>query len=273
MTDPIALLRESDPAARLPDAPLPEAVLEQILATPPPRARTPRRLVVAAVAGALAVAAVLGVVIPGEGTDLAARAYAATAPGEAVLYTEVYTEQDMPGVTHERNLMRIWQRGDQSRRLVTQPRGGARVWVYDYVADGGVLRARLPGGEIQTVRESDGWEARNILATERTSFVDSFRARYADAELRDAGPATFDGRPAHAYEARGPRRHRETYYLDPESGMPLGSVTTFPLYDPERPERRTGEARFTQILRKFERLPATPENLARLTAPWADRPR
>jgi hypothetical protein len=61
----------------------------------------------------------------------------------------------------------------------------------------------------------------------------------------------------------------ETYYLDPDSGLPLGSVRTLPMRDPDT-GRPTAEARFTEILRRMERLPATPENLARLTAPWAD---
>jgi hypothetical protein len=187
-----------------------------------------------------------------------------------VLYTELYSEHSGQGV--HRAVTRTWQRGDQSRRIHTQQRERGRPLVFDFVRQDGVLRVRLPGGEIQTVRENYGSQAGDILETERTSFVDRFRARYADAELRDAGRVTFDGRPAYAYEVlggtAGGRGQRETFYLEPETGMPMGSVTTLPFYDPERGVR-VGEVRATEVLRKFERLPATPENLAPLVAPWA----
>jgi hypothetical protein len=280
MTDPISLLRDADPAARAPEAdrPPPRELLERIVAAPPPprRRRMPRRLALVAVAAAVALAVAVAIV-PGDRGDLLARAYAVTSPGDGVLYTELYSEQEMPGFGGERSVTRIWQRGDRShriRRLVdargrtrTYP-GHDRPWVYEYVQDDGVLRALLPEGEIQTVRERHGGEARTILERERTSFVDSFRARYAGADLADAGETTFDGHPARAYDVRRANQWHETYYVDPESGTPMGFVVTFPM---ERPGGRVTEARYTEVLRRLERLPATPENLARLTAPWVKR--
>jgi hypothetical protein len=276
MTDPLTLLRDADPAARMADVEPPRDVLERIVATPPPRRRRPRRrLAVAIVAAAVAAAALLGVLVPGERTNLAARAYAATAPDEGVLYTELTDELIIPGEPVERSVTRIWQRGDRSRRARTVLDGPGRPGaVTEHVLDDGVLRTRLPDGEIQVLRPDFNEEAPQVLEGERTSFVDSFRSHFAAAELRDAGLTTFVGRPAHAYEARGRGDVQRTYYLDPESAMPLGYVLVFPMYEPVvrngrlGPGAPTGEGRITQVLRRFERLPATPENLARLTAPW-----
>jgi hypothetical protein len=280
MTDPLTLLRGPDPAARLPDLEPPRDVLERIVESPPPRRRAPRRLAVAVVAGAAGVAVLLGVIVPCDRTDLAARAYAATAPDAGVLYTELTDEHIIPGEPVERSVTRIWQRGDRSRRVRTILDAPGRPGsVTEHVLDDGVLRTRLPDGEIQVLRPDFNAEAPQVLEGERTSFVDSFRSHFAAAELRDAGLTTFVGRPAHAYEARERGDRHQTYYLDPESGMPLGSVLVFPMYDAVVRNGRLargaplGEGRITQVLRRFERLPATPENLARLTAPWADQPR
>jgi hypothetical protein len=279
MTDTLALLRAADPAARLPDSPLPTDLMDRILATPPPpprpRPRMRRRLVLVPVAAALAAAAVA--LVPGERTDLAARAYAATAPDEGVLYTELVTETVGLADEVERSVTQIWQHGDRShriRRIVddrgrtrTMP-GSGRPFVYEYVLDDGVLRGLMPEGGVQVLRGSDNAEAQAIVDRERSSLVDTFRERYAGADLRDAGGTTFDGRPAHAYDVHGIGDVRETYYLDPEDGVPMGFKASFPLYDPENRDRMIGEQRITEVVRRFERLPATPENLARLTAPW-----
>ena len=76
----------------------------------------------------------------------------------------------------------------------------------------------------------------------------------------------------------------ETYYVDAETGDPLGSVKTLALRTFKRPEgkskfradsvpvgRKTGEMRMTEIVNRIERLPLTPENRARLTADWVKR--
>ena len=39
----------------------------------------------------------------------------------------------------------------------------------------------------------------------------------------------------------------------------------------DSPGHKTGEMRITETVNRIERLPLTPDNLARLTAPWADR--
>jgi hypothetical protein len=74
----------------------------------------------------------------------------------------------------------------------------------------------------------------------------------------------------------------ETYYVDAETGDPLGSVKTLAIRhhprpsarEPERippPGRKIGEMRITEVVNRIERLPLTAENRARLSAPWAER--
>jgi hypothetical protein len=195
------------------------------------------------VALAAAAAAVIVIVaVPGDDTDLAARAYAATNPDEGVLYTELVTEVRMPGDGIDRVVTRIWQRGDRVRYLTDL--NGER---HEHVVAGDVLRTRRAGGKVLTLRDP------LLVRRLRTDFVERFRARYEQTRLREAGRATFAGRPAVMYHARGaPGRVRETYYLDAESGLPLGS------------EHVEGDIRHTEVVRKLERLPATPENLAQL---------
>jgi hypothetical protein len=289
--DPLTLLREADPAERLDiaidlDSPPPAAVLERILATPrrPPR-RVRRRLVLAAVAACAAAAAAAGLLAPGGSVDPAAKAYAQTTPGDHVLFTDVTMTMVMTGLNPQTETFhdRMWQHADRSHRVsdVSEDDDDSSTPShehYEYVKVGDLLRARTPSGEIQTLRASEGAEARQILQTEN-NFVDSFRRRYANHTLRDAGETTFAGRRARAYVVTDPDPgNSETYYLDPESGDPLGSIRSYAVYDTRiGPDHKPvpglgpkmGEARFTEIVNRLEHLPLTPENLARLTAPWA----
>jgi hypothetical protein len=289
--DPLTLLRDADPIRHLPaedlDAPPPAAVLERITATPrrPPR-RVPRRLVLAAVAAVAAAAAAAGLIAPGGSVDPAARAYAQTAPGDHVLFTDVTTTMVMTGFHPQTESFhdQMWQHADRSHRIsdVSQDDNDSSTPSrehFEYVKVGDLLRARMPSGEIQTVRASEGEEARQILQTEN-NFVDAFRRRYAKHTLRDAGATTFDGRPARAYAVTDPDPgNSETYYLDPETGDPLGSIRTYALYKAElgpddKPvvtKTKAGEARYTEVVNRLEHLPLTPANLAQLTAPWATR--
>src|SRR5262249_37043946 len=140
----------------------------------------------------------------------------------------------------------------------------------EYVKAGDVLRARMQDGEIQTLRATDSGEARQALQTE-SDFVAAFRRRYEHHALRDAGETTFAGRRARAYEGTDaakpipgelrPPATKETYYLDAETGDPLGSTRTIGV--------GPGAFRTTEVVERLERLPLTPANLAKLTAPWA----
>ncbi|HEV2999898.1 MAG TPA: hypothetical protein VGW75_04080 [Solirubrobacteraceae bacterium] len=295
-SDPLTLLKRADPAARIDaGAPPPEDVLASIVASGPvartrPRRRRALRLVPVGFALAAAVA-VLGALLAGDGdVDVAEKAYAATSPAADVLYTEVITETVRTGIEpteRARGHMRSWQQGDREHKILTdldengrpnriRTSRGWRPWVHESVQDGDVLRLLTPEGRVDTVREGDGAEATQILADGRRSIVERFRARYAGAELRDAGETTFAGRPARAYEVSrkpsGRPQPRETYYLDPDSGLPFGAVSVYGHFaGPSGSDGPDGQPsatmRITETVLRFERLPATPANLAKLEAP------
>jgi hypothetical protein len=298
MTDLITLLREADPAERLDvdlHAPPPAAVLERIIAAPPRRRRdrAPRRIAVAAVALTAAAAAAVALLSSGAKFDPAATAYAQTAPGPHVLHVVVSTSMVMTGrhPIRQQNRDEMWQYGGRSHRVTDTAQqddsaGTPPHETFEYVKDGDVLRARMQDGEIQTTRASDGDEARQILQTE-SDFVAAFRRRYEKHALRDAGETTFAGHRARAYVVTDalnpspgvmrPPASTETYYIDAETGDPLGSTQTLALYEPKiGPDHkpvpstvRSGEMRITEIVERLERLALTPGNLAKLTAPWA----
>jgi hypothetical protein len=283
--DPVTWLRDETDAY----APPPRHVMERIVAStppPPPRGHWRRRLVIAAAAASFIAAAALGLlqVLPSDkDVDLAAKAYAATTPGDSVVYSRLTLEtMTTPGL-HDRTSQEIWQYRDRAHRIETtvELRGkrAGQTWRYEYETRGDRTRALYPTGKVDT------WRAGAI---ERQTIVERFRTRYADAQLRDAGETIFAGRRAHAYRVVGrpaPRPKtrpmlvpdRETFYLDPESSLPLGSVGEFyggggglaPSTDPP-----TGKPvvalRTTEVVEHFERLPPTPENLAKLDAPAID---
>jgi hypothetical protein len=298
MTDPITLLREADPVEHLEidlEAPPPTAVLERITAAPrrPPR-RAARRLVVAAVAACAAAAAAVAL-LPGSAKfDPAARAYAQTAPGPHVMHVIVSTSMVMTGShpIRQQDRSEVWQYGDKSHRITAiseqdDSAGTPPHETMEYVKVGDVLRARMQDGEIQTLRASESDEARQALQVE-SDFVAAFRRRYERNALRDAGETTFAGRRARAYDVidaatpspgvMRPPAEAETYYLDAETGDPLGSIRTMALYDfrigrdrkPVQTDKKIGEMRTTEVVDRLERLPLTPANLAKLTAPWGE---
>ncbi len=306
MTDPdlLTLLREADPAERVDvdlDAPPPVAVLARITATPPPRRRRARRrLVIGAVSAAAVAAAAVALLTVGSTIDPAARAYAQTAPGEHILHVDLTLTTVMTGDHRmdQRTDEQIWQYRDRTHRVETTTQhddsaGTPERETFDHVKVGDVMWTRMDDGEIQTLRASDSEEARMAVEVDR-DFIASFRRRYASHSLRDAGETQFAGRRARAYEVTNPRAptpgimrlpvDSETYYVDAETGDPLGSVKTLALRTFKRPDSRskfradrmpvgpkTGEMRMTEIVNRIERLPLTPENRARLTADWVKR--
>src|SRR3954452_2904826 len=305
MTDPLTLLRQTDPVERLDvdlDAPPPAAVLERITATrrrPPRRVR--RRLVIAAVAAVAAAGAAAARGRSGKKIYPAARAYAQTAPGEHILHVDLTETMVMTGryAMDQRTHEEIWQYRGRTRRTEEDTqhddsRQTPEHEMFDHVKVGGVLRTRLDNGEIQTLRASDSGEARQALQAD-ADFIATFRRRYASHALRDAGETTFAGRRARAYVVADPETptpgvlsipvDTETYYVDAETGDPLGSTSTHSVREPKlgrdgkpdlgpdgRPvaEVTSGEMRTTMVVNRLERLPLTRENLARLTAPWAE---
>jgi hypothetical protein len=275
MSDILTRLRAADPADahhETTSAPPPADVLERIVATPP---RRRRRLVPAGAAVAVAAIVAVAFLVLGGGTkvDLAARAYAATAPEDAVILTETTVVTEGPGDRHSVNHTTSWQRGERMRNVMEIVQDG-KDYRYEHDQNGPVFRT-LFEGHVRAIRSDDpGWkddEGRKGFAENLQTVVERFRARYQ--HMRDAGDTSFDGRPARAYTSGD-----ETYYLDRETALPLGSVTTPSVYgvkvDPttRQPVRgdKQGEMRVTETVDRFERLPATPENLALLDAPAID---
>jgi len=278
MPDVLERLREADPVSYLEDAPAgpPPRVLASILATPrEPRRRRPRAPRLALAAAALAVlVAVLAVAAPtGTSGSLAARALAATAPEDSVVYTETTITDVNPkhtGTTH----IRTWQRGDRMHDVIDMVQGG-KPWRYEHDINGDVFRTLTDDGKVQSIRADDpGWrgdEGRKGFASELQTVVDRFRAVIAAAH--DAGTTTFHGKPAHAYTAGG-----ATFYVDPDTALPMGMVQTTKWYEPaldpktHKPVqgRYIGEGTITEVVDRFERLPPTPDNLAKLDAPAID---
>ena len=309
MTDPdlLTLLREADPAERVDvdlDAPAPVAVLARITATPPRRPRRRRRrrrrLVLAALSATAIAAAAVALLSGGAPIDPAARAYAQTAPGEPIQHVDQTLTMVMSGdhAMNERTEEQIWQYRDRTHRIETTTQHDDRAGTperetFDHVKVGDVMWTRLDDGEIQTLRASDSEEARMAVEVDR-DFIASFRRRYASHSLRDAGEVEFAGRRARAYEVTDPRAETpgimripvdsETYYVDAETGDPLGSVKTLAIRENKRPEgderfspesltpgRKFGEMRMTDVVNRLERLPLTAENRAHLTASWVPK--
>jgi hypothetical protein len=248
-----------------------------------------------ATASAVAVAAAVAALVTGGSTiDPAARAYAQTAPGEHILHVDLTLTMVMTGdhPMRQRTEEQIWSYRDRTHRVETtfqddDSPGTPERETFDHVKVGDVMWTRMDDGEIQTLRASDGDEARTALDVD-TDFIASFRRRYAGHSLRDAGETEFAGRRARAYEVteRGAPTpgvlplpfETETYYLDAETGDPLGSVKTLALREhtigadgEPKTGPKNGEMRVTETVNRIERLPLTAANRARLTAPWADR--
>jgi hypothetical protein len=86
--------------------------------------------------------------------------------------------------------------------------------------------------------------------------VAQYRAAYENGRLADAGTAEFAGHAAHKYAVDLSAVARAEYYLDAQTGAPLGAVV-------ESHDDR-GTYRWVEVVESMERLPPTPENLAKL---------
>jgi hypothetical protein len=212
-------------------------------------------------------------VLGGSEVDLAARAYAATAPEDAVILTQTTLTSERPGGHRTVTRTTGWQRGDRMHNVMEIDEDG-REWRYEHDQNGPVFRT-LVDGKVQSIRSDDpGWkddEGTKGFAENLQTVVERFRARYRD--MRDAGDTTFNGRAARAYTSGG-----ETYYVDRETALPLGSVIKATIYgvkvDPKTRKpvagEPTGVMTTTETVDRFERLPATAANLALLDAPAID---
>ena len=276
MPDLMTRLKGADPIRYLDvpgEAPAPAHVLERIVATRPlSRRRRPSRRALAAVAvAAVGIAVLTAWPSAGGKVDLAARAYAATAPADDVIFTVITSELSIDAAPlRQRTRLTLWQRGDRMHNVeeVVQTGVNAGEWRYEHDQKDGVFRTLL-NGNVQSIREDDpGWkggEGRAGFAQNLLTVVDRFRARFAEHRMRDDGETTFAGRKVHAYTVLDPEQPgaRETFYLDPETALPVGDVHVLP-------SERAGETRITEVVDRYERLPPTAENLSLLDAPAID---
>jgi hypothetical protein len=287
--DPVQYLRDE---ASIPTSP-PQDVLERIVTSPPARLR-PRRVLVPALAAVAVVVGVAIVLSSSGGPSLAARAYAATSPGEWVYYTETTTESRIVPVGGAQGgswtLADTWtwqwrDRMHDTMEVVDIAPGKRRRLLYEHDQNGPVFRT-LFDGDAQTIRKDDpGWrgsDGPDGFRQNTTNVVDSYREQFAKRALRDAGETTFAGRRAHAYEVVGePPGQTETFYIDADTALPLGHVLMGNVYAPAvdsdgRPvkpsptDTPSGKLTLTEIVKRFERLTPTPANLAKLDAPAID---
>jgi hypothetical protein len=265
-------LRASDPARDL-DATAPEELLQTLLATPRPQARRrrPRRKkLVLLPAAAIAGAAALLVLLPGGSPDLAARAYAQTAPAhDSILYVHTTTtlSQRVPGDNNDKvSSSARWQQGERWHAIT---HFGKDEVVEEIRGADGVLH--FSDGE--TARREDGGDAQQYIDRRATGFLAEFRSDYETGRLDESGEAVFNGRPAKRYvvvEKEG--ESRGEYFLDAETGMPLGSRRTGALYRSDigadrRPKLGPKIGTLTDVttVDALEQLPATPENEKQLS--------
>jgi hypothetical protein len=285
MTDQtLQRLAEADPAGQLDPVP-PDDLLARILAAEPaaPAARRTRSrpLRVAAVAAAIVLAVVAATLTIGPrgstSLALAAQAYAqTTADGGDILYTRVATlrtETTSEGTRRETGTIEEWLRGDESHRLqVLVSDTGRRLALDHVIGPDGVMHQVTGDGGYRIVRRSDNEDAANVIASERAGFVQEFRRSYERGDLDEATDVEFAGRPARRYvvAAQGPPERRpptpeHAYYVDRETGAPLGSTTTFRMAftDGNGPAVPT-TMRWVQTVEAIERLEPTAENLEKL---------
>jgi hypothetical protein len=249
------LVRAADPAAEPTWRDEVDALLAQaaaITATAPPltrRRRPPRRLLIA-VPAAAALLFALAMALSHGGPSLAARAYAATAPGDEIVH-EVAVMTIPPGEGGPATMINeTWYRPfdgtARSRQWV--PGHSASVVVHD--ADG-AMHITTPEGRTETSAPETEAARQRIDWTRSVTLT--FRRDYEQQQLHDDGMTTLEGRSVHAYSA-GPN----TWYIDPDTALPVGSRVM--VSTPPDPTRRP----VTMVIKTYERLPVTPENLAKL---------
>ncbi len=270
LADGARVARDLDPTA-------PEALLHALTAVPrrPQKRRRPRAtrlLLPLAAAAAVTGAAVLE---PGGSTDLAAKAYAQTAPPPAqILYVRTTMRETIDTPAHHdvnTSTTEVWERGGVSHSILRYG-PGLRHRTDEWLAADGTLRLRSDVSGEETTRRQDGQEQREYIDRKAPGFVATFRRDYERGRLDARGDARFAGRPARRYVVTTEGDRQESY-LDAESGAPLGSKHTVTLSEvrigPDRkplpePGKRSGTASYVTTVEALDHLPPTPANLAKL---------
>jgi hypothetical protein len=269
-------LRAADPARDVDPAP-PEDLLRAIVASP--RQRRRRRAAFALVPVTAAALAAL-FLLPGGSTDLAARAYAQTAPAaDSILYVRTTMQQKMVQdgrtIRDDTDRQERWQQGGRWRQVLEHD---GELFVEVREADGTL---HLPDGT--KARREDGGDAQDYIDRSEPGFLTSFRKAYEDGTLDERGDATFAGRAAKVYVVVDKYGSRSEFFIDAEDGMPLGSRQRLVGFSVEvgedgkpGPGKPNGYLLMTETVEALEQLPPTPENLAKLTdarATGSGRPR
>jgi hypothetical protein len=256
--DPAADARENEQAA--------ERLLRTVLAEPRPvsRRRARRRLLVA-IPVAAAVLIALPLALDRSGESLAAKAYAATTPGDEIIH-EISVHTVRGGASE---MQESWSRPIDGRARSVSTAAGREPAV-TVIGRNGVAHLHLPWAHPpdQTIKPVGGPfdpMIRRLIDGARSVTL-GFRDDYAGQKLHDAGTTTFDGRTVHVYTADTERTvvghhaahvHR-TFYLDPDTDLPIGERV-----DGIRPDG-SRSLLDTTVVKTYEKLPPTPENLAKL---------
>lgn len=284
--DTLRRLAEADPAGELDPAPRADLLL-QILELPHPRASHERRAGLArrrvvglglALAGAAGLA-VAGLLIDPGGSrplDLAAQAYAQTsAPAGEIVHTlvDLRTTGTLAGsgdMGPTTGTIEEWHRGAETHRLETYlTSGGTRSSLDHVIGADGVMRQVTSDGGYRIVRPSDNEDAAGTIAQQQSGFIAEFRRSYEQGELDPAGDTEFAGKLARRYvvapaASPGPPGPEMAFYIDRETGAPLGLTSTLETTSTVDGVPRATTMRYVQTVRTIERLAPTPENLDKL---------
>jgi hypothetical protein len=195
----------------------------------------------------------------------------AKAASDPVIHSVEVSDETVRSANAAPGQQSVWHTTTRKERWIYEGRSHTILnhdgETYDQVlgADG-VLRNRLPSGEVQTMSADKSDEGAGIVSAAKADPVSAYRQRFASGDVRDVGPTTFAGRSAHAYQrktvttlpdGRGTQTQTETLYVDATDGTPFGVNSHI-----ANPSTTVDD---TTTLRVYEQLPATDANLALVT--------
>jgi hypothetical protein len=172
----------------------------------------------------------------------------------------VYVRATSLNQDRERTVLEDWHRGDETHRLIRWTDPDGKQWAVDHVitADG-VMHQINEEGRYHVIRKTAGDDARTVIGQEQAGFLADFRRRFSQGTL-DPAEHTFNERPAVRYHVPRDRKRvgpDQSYYLDRETGAPLGFTSEMSLNPGQR-------MRVKQVVDEIRVLDPTPENLAKL---------
>ena len=231
-------LRTADPARDLdPDAAGGPPARDRRHAAAQAQPQAPRAALALVPVTAAALAALF--LLPGGSTDLAARAYAQTAPeANSILYVRSTMQprdgagRPAPSRTRPRGASAGSRAGAGARYCIARARC---TW-----------RSATPTASCAcpmatTARREDGGDAEYYIDRSEPGFLANFRKAYENGRLDESGDARFAGRAAKRYVVTDRYGSRSEYFLDAETGMPLGSRQRMVIYSAEIGPDRTPE--------------------------------